>query len=209
MPKILDNLPERGYADNPNVTKLLAFPEAKVSEWADTMANFHTQLDAATSTQLEYLGYLFGFTGVYWSATWSDVTKRNIVSLGMKYWAIRGTSNALNLWLVATGIQCSIWQGSVLSLPFKIPAKLGTRRNKVVFRLPLSTIRGNSEWLEAVRMANHLVPVMTPSRVGYETFRLGFSKLGEPMFSNRIFSQDITDANGNLVSRDGTDEVTT
>ena len=210
MDRILENLPERGYQDNDNVKKLLTFPEQKVDEWHSILTNLYKEVDADTCSDefLDYLAFLYGFSDSYWSFLWSNEVKRNILKLGIKYWQILGTKEALELWLAALNIPCSIWSGSVLTLPFKMSAKLGTRRNKVVFRLPISETRSSYTWLEAVRMSNHHVSVSIPSRVGYETFRLGFSKLGEPMFSRRIFAQDITDG-VNPVSTDGSDIVTT
>lgn len=204
-------MPERGYQDNPNVINLLTYPEQKVDEWEHTLTNLYKELspDTCSDEYLDYLAYLFGYTEQYWSLIWSNEVKRNILKLGMQYWQIRGTKNALDQWLSAINIRCIIWTGSVLQLPFTMPKQMGTRRNKVVFRLPLSTRRGSYEWLEAVRMQQNLTPVMTPSRVGYETFKVGFSKLGEPMFSRRVFVQDIMVSDEDFLSTDTTDIVTT
>lgn len=211
MVKIQDRLPDKGYADNPTVDWLLAHTNAKVNQWKDIMENFHTQLNPNTcsDSNLDWLSQLFGFTGKYWSFSWSNTQKRNILKLGLSFWAIKGTLSAVNKWVTALSLPIEVWSGSKLVLPFVLGSAMSNPKFKIVLRIPFTENRGNTVWRESIRITETLTPVTTPTYVGFDAFRLGYSQLGECLFSSPLPELLTTENRDNVLVDDRDYNLTT
>lgn len=201
MVKIQDRLPEKGYADNQSVEWILSHANYKVAQWKSIMENFHLQLSPNTCSDgnLDWLSQLFGFTGKYWNFAWTVTQKRNILKLGLSFWRIKGTLEAINKWIAALALPIQVWTGNSLILPFTLSATLGSPKFKIVLRIPFSENRGNAVWRESQRITEILTPVATPTHVGFDAFRLGYSQLGECLFTSPLPELLTTENSDNLL----------
>lgn len=160
--------------------------DAGLSAKADQLQNFYKQLDPSTcdASKLDYLAYLNGLSGSYWDTAWSETTKRTLIkNAHSELWQWRGTKRALSFVLGVHQIKHQVWLDSNSILPFTLPQKLGTYQLRFYIRLPITYVRDGWHWKEAKRTAKNFAPAIVGYQVCHEYFRLGFSKVGEPLFN--------------------------
>lgn len=182
---ILESLPEKGYQDNDVAISLTSWIDESLSEKAEQLQSFHKELDPSTCkvASLDYLAYLNGLNGDYWDTSWSVATKRTLIKNAHSVlWQYRGTSKALSFVLDTHKIKHHIWVDGSTLLSFKLPQKLGSPKLRFYIRLPVTYHRDGWHWKEAERTARNFAPAIVGYKVCHEYFRLGFSRVGEPVF---------------------------
>lgn len=211
MVKIQDRLPDKGYQDNQSVEWVLSHANHKISQWATLMETFHLQLSPVTCSddKLDWLSQLYGFTGKYWNFQWSITQKRNILRLGLSFWRRKGTRSSIEQWVSALGLPIQVWTGDRLVLPFAMPATLTSPKFKIILRIPFSEVRGNQIWRESHRITEILTPITTPTYIGFDAFRVGYSQLGEPMFEQPLPELLTTENRDNLLVDNSDRNLTT
>lgn len=146
-----------------------------------------TKAESKLPSKLDYLAYLVGLTGNYWSTAW-DVghklnTLRNVNAL--QQW--RGTEKALRVALDCHDINYDIFGGiSSLKLSFAVVSgvtKFGRQTNNVYVRVPLTAQRRSREYTEAQRAVTNYTSTTSNVNVCYNGFYLGYSTVGEPVFN--------------------------
>lgn len=178
-------LPEKAYRDNPVVNWVTAYSDEVLSLWQDTLSTLHLQLDPSTCPEgyLDYVAYLFGLSySPYWVTSWSSAVKRAILLNQAYLKKYRGTKDCIAKVLAIQGLTYCYWQDEPLLLPFRLPGKFGAGRLRVFILLPKLVSRTGREWREAKRTLQGYCPAMIETKVAYQGFLLGRSKLGEPMF---------------------------
>lgn len=181
---LLSILPEQGYQDNPLSAALTAPTDLKYAEVLALLESMSTKLtvDGCPEEMLDYLAYLVGMSGAYWDSTWSASVKRGFICNAAMLWRLKGTQRSIETALNIHGIVYKIWVGNRITLPSKLPTTFGKRTLRFFVRLPLTTGRTSYDYLEANRVLTNYKPVVTDGRVCYEQFKLGYSKMGEPVF---------------------------
>jgi hypothetical protein len=161
---LLDILPYKGYRDNITVSWLTAGQDANYTAVASALEQYHTKFDSTTATSevLDFLAPLVGLTDQYWNKTWSATVKRNMVNNAHLFWRYLGTKACISAVMTCMGINHTIWQRPGLTIPF--PTK-----------------RASYPWIEAENILRLYSPVITESKVCYSKFKLGYSKVGDPI----------------------------
>jgi hypothetical protein len=183
---ISSRLPEKGYRDNPTVIALCAFADSVTSETSSQLESFHRELAPATAKpeSLDYLAYLVGFSGRFWDTAWAPEVKRSLISLAHGYiWPNRGSLKVIKRLLEILAVPADLWQAGRLILSFKMPGTFGTGALRFYVRLPISIRKSDRAWREGERILENYAPAFTKHAVVYERFYLGFSQIGDPMFS--------------------------
>lgn len=178
-------LPERGYQDNVLTDALTTFADEKLVETADRLQNFYKELNPVTAKaeSLDYLAAIVGMSKEYWDIQWSEVVKRQMIALAPFLWKNRGTLRSISAVLGVHGMTYRYWTDGSLRVPFPIGSKIGSSTLRIYVRLPLTYHRHGVEFREAQRTLNNYSPAVIESAVVYDKFYVGFSRVGEPVFS--------------------------
>lgn len=179
-------LPYYGYQDNQVAMALVTWVDEFLSDRKGQLERFYLELHPSTcaDSSLDYLGYLCGLSGDFWSTSWDPSVKKSMVLLAYKtLWPLRGTLEVLNTILDVHSIERKIWQQAELVLPFTMARTFGGQGLRVYIRLPLVYPRVGYAWTEAKRALRNYAPACTETKVTYEQFYVGFSVLGEPMYN--------------------------
>lgn len=178
-------LPYRGYQDNPVLIKALTYFDEFVKSQRDFLQSFYLQLhpDTCEDKYLDLLAYLVGFSGEFWDAGWTPEIKRTLITNAHpRIWPERGRLDLI-YWLIGVlGLDVLPWSSQPLVLPLKLPSKFGSHAYKVFLRVPFHYSRGMKLWNDVERLRRNYLPATTLSRTVYTTFKLGYSKVGEPVF---------------------------
>lgn len=183
---IFDRLPIRNYQTNDPADWLTQWPDNELNVKAQQLEAFHLQLDpdTAAAASLDFLGYLVGYSGEFWSVDWPEAVKRTLIREAHGFlWPKRGTLAVIRRVLDIHGILHNIWQPGSLRLTFAMPGVFGGTGLRFFVRLPLSYRRTAKDWLEAERTLANYAPAISRSAVVYDRFYTGFSRLGDPMFT--------------------------
>lgn len=183
---VLDRMPVKGYQDNKVAQILTDFPDSVTTETADKLEKFYLELDPATAQagNLDYLAYLVGYSGSFWRSLWPPDLKRALIAEAHTYiWPHRGTLQVIRRLLFLFGINADIWQAGTLTLPFTLPARFGGTPMRFFVRLDITHRRSERKWKEAEGILENYAPAFVRHAVVYDRFKLGFSKLGDPLFS--------------------------
>lgn len=179
------NLPRDGYQNNPDVEALLTQPDEFLTSTKVLMETFYAKLNPVDCPEgwLDYLAWLNGWSDEYWDTLWKPSVKRLLIALSNTIWKGLGQKQTLELVLTTHGVINRIWASQSLQLPFVMPGKLDTPKGVLYIRLPLKYLRNSLEFREAERTRKNFVPCVIRSQTTYEYFYVGYSALGEPMFS--------------------------
>lgn len=182
---LLKILPYEGYQDNETVVALCAAMDKEYYDVATLLEGLAANLnpDTAPSTYLDLLAYLVGLSGLYYDIGWNDTVKRAMIKNAYDLWRLKGTQWSIETVLAIQGITYDLWLRKPLTLPFTMPGKFEGSNLKCFIRLPLSSARTSREWVEANRTLKNYKPAVVDGRVCYQGFKLGYSKLGEPLFT--------------------------
>ncbi len=180
------SLPSVGYQDNSAADYLTTWVDEKLVHIATLMENLHTKLDPETTDDiwLDYLAFLVGLSGAYWDTKWSSGVKRQMIAQAHSLWGRRGTLKAIQQVLDTHSLTYSIWTNGSLRLAFGLPTTFGRDDLRLYVRLPLVFQRTSNEFKEAARALRNYSPAIIKSAVVFERFYLGFSVLGDPVFSS-------------------------
>jgi phage tail P2-like protein len=181
---LLDVLPYEGYKSNEIVVGLSAAVNADYYGVATLLQGMPAKLAPSTAPAeyLDYLAYLVGLSGSYWDSQWHVSIKRAMVAAAHTLWRTKGTIGCINQALAIQNIPYELWQTTQLKLPFTMPGTFYSRNLRFFIRLDLAYARTSREWLEAARVLRNYKPATVDGRVCYKGFKLGYSKLGEPLF---------------------------
>lgn len=182
---VMGLLPEKGYQDNEVIGWLTAYLDDTLSDWQELLTGLHTQLDPATCPEayLDYVAYLFGLSfSPYWVTDWTPAIKRGILAVQAYLKKYRGTPSAIAKVLAIQGVTHCYWQDTLLLLPFKFPGRFGKGRMRVFILMPKLVSRTGREWREAERTLKGYCPAVIESKVAFQGFLLGRSKIGDPLF---------------------------
>lgn len=182
---VFNRLPIKGYQDNPLVDWLLQAYDDKLVAVGQQVEQLHKKLDPAT-TDPEYLDWLAAMVGMvdpYYDPSWPVAVKRLAVAKANEIFSLRGTLAGLKLALDIHSIPYQINASSDLRLPFKLPAVFGTTNSTVFVILPLSIPRTSRPFIEAKKAISNYTSINTPVRACYDKFYVGFSQIGDPLFS--------------------------
>lgn len=160
------------------------------SKLIDTLANlegFKLNLDPDTSISNDWLNYLAqycGFVGDYWDDKWTKEQKQWMIANSFKFiWPLKGTRQCLEAILNNFDLLYDVWTESRAQLPFKLPSQLGKPSAKFFVRVPLSIERDEYEWNLTKKLVRQYSLLGVKKGVCYETFALGYSRLGDPLFT--------------------------
>lgn len=178
-------LPRDGYQNNPDVEALLTQPDEFLTRTKLLLETLYQRLNPAVCPVewLDYLGWLNGWSAEYWDTLWSPEVKRALIVISNSVWSGLGQQQILELVLLTHSVEHSIWSAKSLQLPFTLPGVIDTPKGKMFIRVPLKYLRNGQQFKEALRTRNNFVPCTIYSKVTYEYFYLGFSTVGEPVFS--------------------------
>ena len=100
--------------------------DTKVSQWTDQAENFYRIFDPALCPEqyLDYIAYLYGFSGSYWEPTWSPTQKRAFLSNAIYFWNYRGTKGALEKAIECLGYEITLKTPGITKLTFRLPTVL-------------------------------------------------------------------------------------
>jgi hypothetical protein len=178
-------LPRDGYQNNPDVEALLTQPDEFLTRTKTLLETLYQRLDPLVCPVewLDYLGWLNGWSAEYWDTLWTPEVKRALIVISNSVWGGLGQQQILGLVLSTQGVEHRIWTAKSLQLPFTLPGTMDTPKGKLFIRVPLKYLRNGRLFKEAERTRTNFVPCVISSKVTYEYFYLGFSALGEPLFS--------------------------
>ena len=183
---VFNRLPVRGYQDNIVADALTQYYDEKLVAVGTQIEQIHTNLDpnTAPSSYLDWLAFLVGMVHPYYSIKWSDATKRKAIAGANEIFSNRGTVAGLSLALDVHGFQYSVYTSDDLRLPFTFSAstKFGLTSSTAYIRLPLEYERSGYQFVEASKAVVNYTAIVTPTRVCYNAFYLGFSVFGDPLF---------------------------
>lgn len=182
---ILHRLPQYGYQDNAIADALTFYPDLKLSGVKDLLERWYLELhpDTCQDASLDYLAYLVGFSGHFWDTRWSNPVKRDLIRASHAIlWRKRGTFEAIRAVLDIHGISYDIWTDGSLNLAFTLSGTFGSPKMRYYLRLPKTTPRVSPAFQEARRTLRLYSPAVTKSKVTYQAFYLGLSRLGDPLF---------------------------
>lgn len=179
------NLPRDGYQNNPDVEALLTQPDEFLTSTKVLAETFYQKLNPTDCPDewLDYIAWLHGWSDEYWDTLWQPSVKRALISLSNLIWSGLGQQQTLSLILTTHSVINKLWSAKALQLPFTMPAKFDTPKGVLYIRLPLTYLRNSSKFREAERTRKNFVPCIIESKTVYEYFYVGYSALGEPMFS--------------------------
>lgn len=179
------NLPRDGYQNNPDVEALLTQPDEFLTSTKVLLETFYAMLTPETcpDSWLDYLAWLHGWSDEYWDTLWTPTVKRNLISLSNTIWAGLGQQRILALILTTHGVISRLWTSTALQMPFPMPGKMDTPKGTLFIRLPRQYLRNSPPFREAERSRRNYLPCTILSKTTYEYFYMGFSAMGEPMFS--------------------------
>jgi hypothetical protein len=182
---IFNRLPEWGYQDNQAVDALTQWADMRLVEKRDILEQFwRTFVPALCPVErLEYAAYVVGFSGDLWRSSWSEPTKRAVLTVANDLLKARGSLQALQQIIAVLENPAKLWSGSALSLSFPMPGRFGSNAARVYLRMGRLVARESEEWRNAEYVVQQWVAAPVRSRVCYERFYLGLSVLGDPMFS--------------------------
>lgn len=183
---VYKRLPYNGYQDNSLVDHISNWVDFRLTQASVLAQNFYREVspDTAQDASLDYLAWLVGMSGQYWDTTWSSSVKRAMIRLAHPVlWKNRGTEVVLRKVLDIHGIEYNIWTDGNLQLGFILPGTFGTPKLRFFLRLPLSYLRSGPVFREARRTVANFSPALVQKTVCYDRFYLGFSLLGDPLFS--------------------------
>jgi len=183
---VYKRLPYNGYQDNDLVDHISNWVDFRLTQASSLAQNFYREVspDTAQDASLDYLAWLVGMSGQYWDRTWSSSVKRSMIRLAHPVlWRNRGTEDALRAVLDTHAIAYDIWTDGNLQLGFNLPGVFGTPKLRFFLRLPLSYLRSGPIFREARRTVANFSPALVQKTVCYDRFYLGFSLLGDPLFS--------------------------
>ena len=183
---VFNRLPIRGYQDNPIADALTQHYDEKLVAVGSQIEQLYTKLDpvVAPSSYLDWLAFLVGMVHPYYSVNWADSVKRLAIANANSIFSNRGTIAGLNLAMSIHGFYNSLYTSDDLRLPFTFtPAtKFGIIFQTAFIRLPLRYERGGYEFTEAAKAVTNYTAIVTPTRVTYDAFYLGFSIFDDPLF---------------------------
>lgn len=188
---VFDRLPLEGYQDNEIVDAITLPYDLLLMEWKDLAQNFERDfLDPATCRvdALDWLAQLVGFTGEYWDPSWPVNIKRELIARSHQFiWPNKGAKILLQWLLQLFSIQARIYLlGQFLVGYNKVGDALGGELLRYWILMPLTYRRESPEWELVERLDRLYMPCFTDgagaSRVVYEKFYVGFSKVGDPIF---------------------------
>ena len=181
---VFSRLPQVGYQDNSVADWLTSWVDIELTNKKQQLEQFYTQLSPQTcaSTSLDYLAFLVGLSGDYWSVNWTDVVKRQMIASATNIFSSRGTVSCITQVLTIVGVNAKLWWSGQTIVSFQLPVTLGSSDLRLFIRLPIQYQRNGYEWQEAQRVRRCYVPAMVSSMVCYDKFYLGMSRLGEPVF---------------------------
>ncbi len=178
-------LPRDGYQNNDDIKALLTQPDEFLTGVKTLLEGLYQQLNPLIAPEgwLDYIAWLNGWSDEYWDALWTPAIKRALIVISNRVWSGLGQLSTLELILDTHGIEHRIWASTSLQLSFTLPATFHTPKGVVYIRLPLKYVRSSYWFKEAKRSRNNFIPCVLLSDAVYEYFYLGYSNLGEPMFS--------------------------
>ena len=183
---VFNRLPIRGYQDNPVADALTSFYDEKLVAVGSQVEQLHTKLDpvVAPSSYLNWLAFLVGMVHPYYSVSWADSVKRLAIANANSIFSNRGTLAGLGLAMSIHGFEYSLYTSDDLRLAFTFTAttKFGIIFQTAFIRLPLRYARGSYEFVEATKAVTNYTAIVTPTRVVYDAFYLGFSVFDDPLF---------------------------
>jgi phage tail P2-like protein len=187
---VYNRLPLSGYQDNSAVDAITKPIDLKLMSVKGTLEALAEALDPVNCPvgYLDYVAYLNGFSGRYWDALWTNEVKRQLVTDARYIWANRGKAEIVSKVLTIHGITHDVWRTGSLTLPFTLTATFSTPQMLTYIRLPLSYLRASTQWREAERTRKNFLHCGIKTRVVYDKFYLGFSKLGDPLFTRGIMT---------------------
>jgi phage tail-like protein len=179
------SLPIRNYQDNDVADWLTHWHDQKVVNTANILSNFYKAFDpfVAPEDYLNFLAYLVGLSQEYWDVKWSNDVKRQLISVAHELWSTKGTLLAISKVLDIHQLEYAFWISSSIRLSFTLPVLVGSDDLRFYVRLPLKYSRTSSEFKEAERSLRNYSAAIVDARVMYEYFYLGFSQVGEAVFS--------------------------
>lgn len=182
---IYHRLPYKGYRDNPVADFVTEPMDYNIIAIKNLLQQFYSRINPATCSEadMDYVGFLYGFSGGFWDTNWSETVKRSFITNAVLLWRSRGSIASIGSVLAIHNIQHDIFTDGLLLVPFTIPSTLGTPKARVFIRLPLLYLRNSAQWLEAERSRNNWLSATILSKVCYNKFYVGFSVVGEPIFS--------------------------
>lgn len=202
------DLPQKGYQDNTPADWVTLWVDEKLTETAERMSGFWQQLDptVAPESYLDYIAFLVGLSSNFWDLKWSSEVKREMILAAHYLWSVKGTKAALkrvldiqlSTWVTTDAgdtlvseldiqltsvVNYHIWTPSVITLPFNLPGTFGSDNLVLWVQIPLQYQRATKEFKEAQRCLRNYAPAVVKSGVCFYKFYLGFSQLGDPLFS--------------------------
>ena len=170
-----------------------------LTDWVDTFLMlqktntdnlFVDYLDGTTakSETLDWLGQLCGFTDEFWSKTWDDNIKRQLIINSYRFiWPNRGNAEVLNFLIKLFNLPTYPTQDIYL-VPYllsgitPIAAIAGRKPNEFFIRLKTVSIRNDYFWKTALMFVRLYAPATTNGVVGYDYFYAGLSATNEGVF---------------------------
>lgn len=183
---VLSRLPQDGYQDNEAVQALTGWVDENLTNKAEQLQNLYIDLTDPSTCKPEWLDFLAwccGLSGSYWDTEWPIQVKRTLIANSHTVlWSKKGTLECIQFVLNAHGLLHSIWTDGDLVLPFPMPGIFGEAQLRFFVRLPVKYNRKAKEFREVERTIRNFSPAIVDAQVCYDVFRLGISRLGEPMF---------------------------
>lgn len=183
---VFSRLPIRGYQDNSTVDALTDYLDERIYKAGLQIENLYKKLDPTTTDPeyLDWVAFLVGMVEPYYSLGWSPTVKRQAITQANEIFRCRGTPKGLELALSIHGFSYSLYVSNDLILPFTFDSntKFGLVSQTAYVRLPLEYGRSSYAFREAERAVKNYTAVVTPTKVCYDRFYLGFSVFGDPLF---------------------------
>lgn len=174
---------------DPPIARWLEDPWDKLlTDSKDKIDNFHTNYlnpETCYPEALDWLAQFCGFTGDYWSSSWDEAVKRQLLLRSYEFiWVNKGSKQLLEWLLEVFGLQARIYLlGQLLAGITPLPATLGGDPFRYWLLVRLRYLRTSPEWKLIEKLNRLFGPVYAESRVCYEYFYAGFSVAGDPCFS--------------------------
>ena len=125
-----------------------------------------------------------GLSDNYWDVQWSTGVKRAMIESAYGLFNTSGTLLAVREVLDIHSIPYDIWVDGSLRVPFTLPGTFGQPKLRYYVRVPLSVSRDGVQWKEAERTIRNYSAAVVNGRVTYKGFKLGYSRLSDPVFKS-------------------------
>lgn len=191
---IYNSLPAvyEAYHGNEVVDDITKYWDEKLIKLKADIDDLPRQLNPLTCDKeyLPLLSYITGFTGSYTILDYPEDVQRKMISRAYDFiWKYKGSEEVLGYILTLLEVPHRIWYGAFLVLGYtRLPHPFSTKSLNAYVLISIGVRRNGVEWNNVRRNVDLYTAAFSEIKIAYDAFYLGYSALGEPLFSEPTVS---------------------